>query len=310
MTVIAAMAGSPPILVLLGPTASGKSAVAISLAQQLAGEILSVDSMQVYTDMNIGTAKPTASDRQQIVHHAIDLVRPNETFAVSQFVDLADEIIAASKRPLIATGGTPLYYKSLFQGLFEGPSADPSVRLRLSAEPLQELHHRLQKIDPAAASRIHLNDRRRLIRALEVFELTGQPISSLQTAWSSGKSRHAATWFGLKWEKESLNRRINSRVKQMMEAGWLDETRSLLNRYGELSKTAAEATGYRELIDHLNGKISLDDAIEQIKIATRQLARRQMKWFRQFPNITWLSGDAAPETLASEIVRLSLAVSR
>jgi tRNA dimethylallyltransferase len=310
MTVLAAMAVAPQILVLIGPTASGKSAVAMLLAQHLTGEILSVDSMQVYQDMNIGTAKPPPADRQRIIHHGIDLVRPSETFAVSQFVDLADEIIAASKTPLIATGGTPLYYKSLFEGLFEGPSADPSVRLRLSAEPLQELHHRLQKIDPAAALRIHVNDRRRLIRALEVFELTGQPISSMQTDWSSGKSRHAATWFGLKWEKESLNRRINSRVKQMIEAGWLDETRGLLNRYGQLSKTAAEATGYRELIDHLNGKISLDDAIEQIKIATRQLARRQMKWFRQFPNVHWLPGDAPPEALTSEIVRLSLAVSR
>jgi tRNA dimethylallyltransferase len=310
MTVFAAMAISPPILVLIGPTASGKSAIAMLLAQQLAGEILSVDSMQVYKDMNIGTAKPPPADRQRIVHHGIDLVRPNETFAVSQFVDLADQIIAASKTPLIATGGTPLYYKSLFEGLFEGPSADPSVRLRLSAEPLPDLHHRLQKIDPDAAARIHVNDRRRLIRALEVFELTGQPISSMQTAWSSGKSRHAATWFGLKWEKESLNRRINSRVKQMIEAGWLDETRELLNRYGELSKTAAEATGYRELIDHLNGKMSLDDAIEQIKIATRQLARRQMKWFRQFKSVHWLPGDAPPEALTTEIVRLSLAVSR
>jgi tRNA dimethylallyltransferase len=310
MTILAAMAVSPPILVLIGPTASGKSAVAMLLAQQLAGEILSVDSMQVYKDMNIGTAKPPPADRQRIVHHGIDLVRPNETFAVSQFVDLADEIIAASKIPLIATGGTPLYYKSLFEGLFEGPSADHSVRSRLSAVPLPDLHLRLQKIDPAAASRIHVNDRRRLIRALEVFELTGQPISSFQTAWSSGKPRHAAVWFGLKWDKEMLNRRINARVKQMIESGWLDETRNLLARYGELSKTAAEATGYRELIDHLQGKISLPDAIEQIKIATRQLARRQMKWFRQFRNVTWLPGDAAPESIASEIVRLSLAVSR
>jgi tRNA dimethylallyltransferase len=310
MTVLAAMAVSPQIIVLLGPTAAGKSAVAISLAQQIGGEILSVDSMQVYKDMNIGTAKPTPAERQRIVHHGIDLTTPNQTFAVSQFVDLADQIIATKTKPLIATGGTPLYYKSLFEGLFEGPSADPALRLRLSAEPPEKLHQRLQQIDPAAALRIHVNDRRRLIRAIEVFELTGQPISSLQTDWSSGKPRHAATWFGLKWDKEILNRRTNARVKQMIEAGWLDETRDLLNRYGELSKTAAEATGYRELIDHLNGKIPLDDAIEKIKIATRQLARRQMKWFRQFPGVTWLPGDASPEALTCEIVRLSLAVSR
>jgi tRNA dimethylallyltransferase len=304
------MAASSPILVLLGPTASGKSAVAMAIAQQIAGEILSVDSMQVYQHMNIGTAKPTLAERQRIVHHGIDVAPPNQAFAVSQFVELADKVIARRTRPLVVTGGTPLYYKSLFEGLFEGPSADPSVRLRLSAEPLEKLHTQLQQIDPAAASRIHVNDRRRLIRAIEVFELTGQPISSLQTDWSSGKPRHLATWFGLKWDKEILNRRINARVKQMIEAGWLDETRDLLARYGELSKTAAEATGYRELIDHLQGKISLVDAIEQIKIATRQLARRQMKWFRQFPNITWLPGDAPPESLATEIVRLSLAVSR
>ncbi|HMB96545.1 MAG TPA: tRNA (adenosine(37)-N6)-dimethylallyltransferase MiaA [Tepidisphaeraceae bacterium] len=307
------MAASPKIIVILGPTASGKSALAVALAEKIGGEILSVDSMQVYRGMDIGTAKPTAHDRRRIVHHLLDIADPNETFSVSKFVELADQIIADAARrniPLIATGGTPLYYKSLFEGLFEGPSADASLRLRLSAEPLESLHQKLQQIDPAAATRIHLNDRRRLIRAIEVFELTGQTISSLQTEWTSGKTRHDAIWIGLQWDRDAINRRINARVKQMIEQGWLDETRNLLARYHELSKTAAEATGYRELIDHLHGKMSLDDAIEQIKIATRQLARRQMKWFRQFKDVNWLKGDASPESLLTDAVRLSLAVSR
>jgi len=307
------MAASPKIIVILGPTASGKSALAVALAEKIGSEILSVDSMQVYRGMDIGTAKPTAHDRRRIVHHLLDIADPNETFSVSKFVELADQIIADAARrniPLIATGGTPLYYKSLFEGLFEGPSADASLRLRLSAEPLESLHQKLQQIDPAAATRIHLNDRRRLIRAIEVFELTGQTISSLQTEWTSGKTRHDAIWIGLQWDRDAINRRINARVKQMIEQGWLDETRNLLARYHELSKTAAEATGYRELIDHLHGKMSLDDAIEQIKIATRQLARRQMKWFRQFKDVNWLKGDASPESLLTDAVRLSLAVSR
>ena len=156
-------------------------------------------------------------------------------------------------------------------------------------------------------ARIHQNDTRRLIRALEVFELTGKTISSLQTDWQSPADLHHAIWIGLNWDKSVLNHRINIRVQQMMAAGWLAETRSLLDRFDELSLTAGKATGYAELIEHLHGKYSLDEAVEQIKIATRQLARRQMKWFRRFPNVHWIKGDRPMEQILSEILAIAAA---
>src|SRR4051794_34902523 len=175
------MAVPPPILVILGPTASGKSAVALAVARRSGAEILSVDSMQVYRGMDIGTAKPTPAERAAVPHHLIDLVDPNEPFTVARFVEAADAVIAGAAAGgvrLIATGGTPLYYKALFEGLFEGPSADAEIRARLRTLGNEELLRRLQQVDPAAATRIHLNDSKRLIRALEVYELTGKPISS------------------------------------------------------------------------------------------------------------------------------------
>ncbi len=306
MTVSDKMTDLPTLIVILGPTASGKTALALAVAKQIGAEILSVDSMQVYRDMNIGTAKPAIEEQDGVKHHLIDLVHPNESFAVSQFVEMADAIIAdAAKRnvPLIATGGTPMYYKALFEGLFEGPGADDAIRAKLNLEELDVLHSRLTQIDPAAAQRIHMNDRRRLVRALEVYELTGKPISSFQTDWESGQLRHKAQWFGLNWEKEELNKRINQRSKQMMQSGWLEEAKALLEKYGTLSKTAYEATGYHELFEHLQGRMSLDDAIEQIKIATRQLARRQMKWFRRWNQIQWLDGKTAIEENVNRILK-------
>jgi tRNA dimethylallyltransferase len=233
-----------PIIALIGATASGKSAVALEVAARLRGEVLSVDSMQVYRGMDIGTAKPTAAERARVRHHLIDLVDPTDTFTVSRFVERADAVIAdAAGRGarLIAAGGTPLYFKSLFHGLFEGPGADAAVRQRLAAMGNEAMHAHLAEVDPAAA-RIHPNDTKRLIRALEVFELTGRPISSFQTEWIAPRPRHAAVWFGLHWEKEPLNRRINARVREMIRQGWLEETRALLARHGTLSPTAAEAT--------------------------------------------------------------------
>lgn len=297
------MAGKPRLIVILGPTASGKSALAMTLAERWGAEILSVDSMQVYRGMDIGTAKPTPQEQARIRHHLIDLVDPDQSFAVSEFVTRADKVVAESVQrgvPLIVTGGTPLYYKALFEGLFEGPGASPAIRAKLNVQPLEELHDQLTRIDPESAGRIHRNDRKRLVRALEVFELTGRPISSFQSDWSRGQMRHAARWYGLMWEKEDLNRRINARVKQMIQAGWLEETQALLQRFGRLSQTASEATGYQELIDVIQGKVTLDDAVERIKIATRQLARRQMKWFRRWSQIRWLNGnDPLPMLLDS-----------
>lgn len=299
------MAVLPRLWVILGPTASGKSDVAMALARRLGGEILSLDSMQVYRGMDIGTAKPSPAERAEIPHHLIDLCNPDETFTVARFVEAADAVIADAARrgvPLIATGGTPLYYKALFEGLFEGPSADAGLRDDLGRLDAAELFSRLQKVDPEAAARIHINDTRRLIRALEVYELTGRSISSLQTDWGRVVPRHAGSWIGLDWDREALNRRINSRAKRMIDAGWIDEVRRLLAQYQRLSPTASEATGYAELIAHLNGSMSLIDAIEQIKIATRQLARKQMKWFRRFPAVRWIPGDQSAEMSAEQIL--------
>jgi tRNA dimethylallyltransferase len=301
------MADDPPMLVILGPTASGKSDAAMAVARRTGAELLSLDSMQVYRGMDVGTAKPTAAERAEVRHHLIDVVEPDGSFAVARFVELADEVIRGARArgvPLVLTGGTPLYYKALFDGLFDGPGADEVVRDRLRALPHDELHRRLLAVDPAAAARIHVNDGKRLVRALEVFELTGRPISSFQTDWAAPARRHEATWVGLAWDKDALNRRINARVKAMLAAGWVEEVRGLLARYGTLSHTAAEATGYHELIEHVEGRAGLDDAAERIKIATRQLARRQMKWFRRFPGVTWIAGDQAVGDIAARAVEL------
>ncbi len=263
---------------------------------ECAGEILSIDSMQIYKEMDIGTAKPTEMEGREIKHHLIDVARPEELFSAARFVELADAVVAQRKCPLVATGGTPMYFKALFEGLFEGPGADESLRNRLRALSGAELHERLKQVDAAAAERIHAGDSKRLVRALEVFELTGKPISVLQKQWESNQSaRIPAVWVGLMWERDELNRRINARVKEMIAAGWVEEVRGLLAKYPGLSKTAAEATGYAELIEFAKGHIGLEEAVEQIKIATRQLARRQMKWFRRFRNVHWLDGREAVE---------------
>lgn len=295
------------LLVLLGATASGKSALAMEIARRVGGEILCVDSMTVYRGMDIGTAKPTLQEQSEVRHHLLNLVEPTEQFTVARFVEMTDATIADAGRRgvrLIATGGTPLYYKSLFEGLFDGPQADAELRQRLTAMGNEALHARLSEVDPPAAARIHVNDTKRLVRAMEVYELTGQPISSWQQEWATGKLRHEAVFIGLAWEKEALSRRINARVKGMMQADWLEEVRGLLERYGTLSRTAAEATGYAELIAHVQGRMKLDDAVEQIKIATRQLARKQMKWFRRFANTQWIAGDRAVGELADEVMQV------
>jgi tRNA dimethylallyltransferase len=326
------MAGNSGLLAVIGPTGSGKSALALAVARRRGAEILSADSMQVYRQMNAGTAKPLAEQRRAVPHHLLDLAEPDEVFTVARFVERADAVIEDARRRgvgLIVAGGTPLYYKALFQGLFAGPPADEPLRRRLREWSNQALHERLMAVDAAAAGRIHPNDTRRMIRALEVYEQTGRPISALQREWGGGSMtggsmtggsmtgtsmtgasmtgagrRHAAVWVGLAWDRQALNRRINARTRAMLEAGWLEETRRLMERYGQLSKSASGATGYRELMDHLEGRISLDEAVERIKIATRQLARRQMKWFRRFEGVTWIAGDQPLERQVEQVLMI------
>ena len=314
---------SRPLCVILGPTASGKSALAHAVARAAGAQVLSVDSMTVYRGMNIGTAKPSTVERSEVPYHGLDLAEPTETFTVAQWLDMAERVIARGHEGTearrhegaeagrvqqrapgntVLVGGTPLYFQALFHGMFEGPPADSQFREELAALSTAELHARLVEVDPDAAARIHVNDRKRLTRALEVHQATGRPISALQTQWESPVPRYASVRFGLAWPREELNRRINARVRQMIAAGWLEEVRALLGRHGGFSPTAAEAAGYSLLADVVRGQATQDDAIEQIKIKTRQLAKRQMTWFRRFEDVHWLPGDVPLEQNVSAVL--------
>lgn len=297
-------------ILLLGCTAVGKTAAALALAERLDAEILSIDSMQVYRRMDIGTAKPTAGERVRVPHHMIDIVEPHESMSVARFVDAADAAVAdilCRGRRVLATAGTPLYLMGLMYGMFEGPSADDAFRAilrdRAQREGTPALHAELARVDPEAAARIHANDLKRIERALEVWHLTGTPLSMQQQQWTSGRLRYSAAVVGLRREKEDNARRINQRVRQMIDQGLVDEVRTLLSEPLGLSHQARQAVGYAEIIEHLESRCSLDEAVEQIKIHTRRLAKHQRTWFRKFPTARWV--DAAPaETLESITYRL------
>ncbi len=294
-------------MLILGVTGSGKGRLAFELAQSLGGEIISIDSMKVYRRMDIGTAKPPIENRRLIKYHLIDVVEPSESFSVGTYLDLAQkaiEEIQSKNKPVVAVGGTAMYIKALLCGMFEGPGTDEQIRSRLKerakTEGLDELYRQLQIIDPVACRRIHSNDAKRIIRAMEVYELTGRPISSFQQQWDTGNSELRITnnesrttksdWMivGLRREKAEESKRINARVKKMIDAGLVDEVKSLLAEDKPLSKQAACAIGYAEIIDYLAEKISLEDAIELIKKNTRYLAKHQRTWFRSFKNVNWL----------------------
>jgi tRNA dimethylallyltransferase len=298
----------PPTLnFIIGCTGSGKGGVGRELARRAGGEIISVDSMKVYRRMDIGTAKPSPQIRREIPHHLIDVVEPSEDFSVAQFVAHAEAAIAdihTRGTPIFVVGGTPLYMKGLTEGLFEGPGANPEVRARLHEDSARDgqaaLHERLRHVDPAAADRIHPNDLRRLVRALEVFELTGKSISELQTQRDQQRTKHACVFVGLRWDRDQQNHRTNERVRRMIEAGLVDEVKSLLAEPNPLSTTARKALGYAEIIRHLEGELSLAEAVEMIKINTRQLAKAQRTWFKRFRDTEWI--DLDPESTAARVV--------
>jgi tRNA dimethylallyltransferase len=264
--------------------------------------------MKVYRRMNIGTAKPPKENRDRIPYHLIDVVEPCDSFSVARFLELANSAVNDLKKrnkPIVAVGGTALYIKSLLFGLFEGPGTNEQIREELKAqaqtEGLDKLYDRLQKIDPAAAAKISANDPRRIIRALEVHKLTGKPISSFQQQWDANASQDW-TIIGLRREKQEESKRINARVKKMIDSGLVDEVRQLLAEPKPLSKQARSAIGYAEIINHLTGETSLDETIELIKKNTRKLAKAQRTWFKTFKNVRWL--DLAPdETVDSVLTR-------
>jgi tRNA dimethylallyltransferase len=286
------------MILILGVTASGKGRLAFDLAESIGAEIISVDSMKVYRRMDIGTAKPPKEARQRVKYHLIDIIEPSDSFSVGTFVNAAsDAIKQIDKRngKIVAVGGTSLYIKSLLYGLFDGAGTDEQIRTdlkaRVKAVGLEELHHELKKIDPAAAERINPNDAKRIMRALEVYQLTGKPISSFQKQWEKPQMKHDWTIIGLRREKADASGRINKRVKTMISAGLVDEVKSLLDEDKPISKQARCAIGYAEIIEYLNGQMSLDNAVESIKINTRRLAKGQRTWFKTFQDVHWLDVD-------------------
>jgi tRNA dimethylallyltransferase len=290
--------------VLLGPTASGKTAVSLDLAEKYPLEIVSVDSMQVYRDMDIGTAKPSEEQLRRVPHHMIDVVEPEEQFNVARYREMALEamqgIRSRGRRPLLICG-TPFYLKALLWGLFEGPGADEEVRrgLRREAEQhgTEHLHRRLAEVDPESADRIDPNDMKRIERALEVYELTGRPISQKQSQFE-GEPEIDHVSVGLNWPREKLYERISRRVDRMMNRGLVEEVESLRGRLGP---QASQAVGYKEIVSYLEGEIDLEEAVRLVKRNTRHLAKSQLSWFRRFPVREWI--DISCECAMSQVTQ-------
>ena len=295
---------------LVGSTASGKTEVALSLAETIGAEIISLDSMAVYRGLDIGTAKPSPQDQQRIPHHLLDLVEPTVEFNVTEYVKLAREKainIRSRGREVLFAGGTPLYLKSLLRGLLTGPAADWEFRDQVERElqqvGLDALHARLQQVDPLTAAKLHRHDKRRIIRALEYYKLTGHPISHQQTQFEEGMAAEQCRVFVLAWPRPQLHERINSRVERMFADGLISETQKLLERHGSLSRTAMQAVGYREVIEHLESTRDLPDTVARCKARTRQFARRQETWFRSLSECRWINqrADQTPVEVAERL---------
>ncbi len=295
---------APPVpgvsLCIAGPTACGKSAVAMALARSFPGEILSVDSMQVYRGMDIGTAKPSPAERTEIPHHLLDVAGLGEGFDAARFIELATPAVASIRargRMPILCGGTGLYFKAWLEGLGESPPSDPILRAELEATPLAALLGELERMDPATYGRIDRQNPRRVIRAVEVIRLTGRPFSLQRADWSTPASGATPTpdpgFFYLDRDPADLRRRIDERVEGMFRAGWVEEVRHLMEGGLEGNRAALQAIGYRQIVEHLRGKVSLAATLEEVKVRTRQYARRQRIWFLKQSRATRL--PVAPE---------------
>jgi tRNA dimethylallyltransferase len=286
---------APVPILICGPTAVGKTNVALELATRLEAEIISVDSMQVYRGMNIGTAKPTVEERQRISHHLVDILDLNETFDAAVFRQLASEstreIQSRGRLPLFC-GGTGLYFKAYLHGLNEAPPSDPDLRAELKTTAIESLLAELASKDPETLARIDRQNPRRVIRAVEVIRLTGKPVSAQRSAWSETHHPARGVCIGLSRAPDDLRRRIDSRVEEMFAAGLVEETRRLLHAGLERNPTASQALGYRQVIDHLRGGLSLPETIDLVKTRTRQFAKKQMTWFRRQMNVHWIHLEA------------------
>jgi tRNA dimethylallyltransferase len=286
-------------MVLTGPTGSGKSSLALELASQLDAEIISMDSMTIYRQMNIGTAKPTPEELASVRHHLIDELDPWESASIAWWLErvanVCGEITERGKK-ILFVGGTPFYLKALIFGLFEAPAVDPAIRLKyeqfLEEQGTPTWHDKLKSLDPIAAARIHHNDARRIVRAFEVWESTGRTLTDhQQQGWFDEDS--TPQWLDptvfprilvLDWPRNELIERIDARVLQMLQEGWLEEARNLLILHQPISKEAKRALGYSQLFDFLDGKRSWNETVSDIQLRTRQFAKRQMTWFRGLPS--------------------------
>jgi len=299
---------------LTGTTAVGKTNVGVALAERLGAEIISLDSMAIYRGMDIGTAKPSRELRERAPHHLIDIVDPADEFSVAQYVDVAgavvEQIRGRGREPLFV-GGTPLYLKSLLRGLFDGPPADWRLRGEIEQELQQvgqaALYDRLAQIDPVAASNIHPNDTRRLIRALEVFRATGEPLSHQQLQFDDGRAAEDCRVFVLRRSREESHRRIEERVRAMVAAGLVDEVRGLTAEGRELGRTARQAVGYQESLAYLTGEYSHDEMINRIIYRTRRFAKRQGTWFRSLSECRFvdIAGEADADAIAGSICAIA-----
>jgi len=282
------------LVIILGPTAVGKSELALDLAAELHGEIVNADSHQVYRYLDIGTGKPSVEDRNRVPHHLIDIVNPDEEFNAALFrrlamTDIGD--IHRRERKAIVCGGTGFYLKALTQGLFVGPGQDSRIREKLERNigenGLAVLYNRLVKIDPSVTSTIHPNDRQRIIRALEVYELTGKPLSEWQKEHAFGDDPYKIVKIGLNRDRAGLYDRINRRCERMIQDGILEEVRGLIDKGYGLELKPLRSVGYRQMGAVINGALRLEDALEEMKQETRHLAKRQLTWFRSDAEIRW-----------------------
>jgi len=289
----------PKLVTIVGPTATGKSSLALLLARQFKGEIISADSMQVYRGMDVGTAKPSVAERRMVPHHLIDILDPDQDYSAALFRQQADEIIRELHRlktPIFLAGGTGLYLKALTRGLFRGPAADLNLRLlfhqEAEAEGTGSLHRKLKSLDPNAAARIHPQDRFRLIRALEVYFQSSKPISNFQKEHGFEEEPYEVLKIGLEYERGELYRRIELRVEKMIENGWVDEVRSLLEHGYSPNLRALQSLGYKHIVSYLVGRIDIAEAIRLIKRDTRRYAKRQITWFKADSEITWFFNES------------------
>lgn len=302
----------PKIVIILGPTAVGKSALALELAGQLNGEIVNADSLQVYRFMDIGTGKPTLAERERVRHHLINVVKPDQEFNAAMFRHLASEVIYQiheRKRNPMVCGGTGLYLKALTRGLFEGPAQDVIFRSELEKEiaqsGLDSVYRRLAEIDPTVTSTIHPNDRSRTVRALEVYQLTGKPISQWQNEHRFPEDSFDVLKVGLTLDRAELYERINRRSAAMIQAGLLDEVRSLVARGYSLDLKPLGSVGYAQMGKVIRGALTIDAALAEIQQQTRHLAKRQLTWFRGDKDVRWFHPKQISEIF--EIVQEFLA---